>query len=80
MKIVVYNNGVSIPSLNKVYQFETLNSKKQDIENIVEMIWDILEEAGYLNQKWDEFTLETRMVHGRKWNCQKKDCEICRNE
>lgn len=73
MNLTICQNGVV--TANKVYKFETEKPDKSDIEEMERMIWDILEEAGYLNRKFDKYALETRIVHGSHYECKEKKCK-----
>ena len=80
LTVNLLQNGVIIPELEKVYQFETENPSEKDIETMREMIWEMLEYCGFLNHKYNQFDLELKTVHGSHYDCKDEKCPICNEE
>ena len=55
-----------------VYKFN-----KDKLDGLRKMLWDIKEAIGELSGKYDKERISIGVVHGDRYICKDKKCEIC---
>ncbi len=67
--------GIRIIEIPEESSVERSNQQRHLIISILEML-DIF----ISNQKYDKYSIDIEISHGYKYNCEDKDCKICKGE
>lgn len=74
------DNGVILTDgEGRKYVYNVEDSMGNDsAEPIIYMLYAVLENLGYCNNKYQKENVEIRAIHGRGYECKDKACPICK--
>ncbi len=72
-----WEGGDNEAPYTKAYIWDTV---AQDYDGVINMLYEIAEGLGEYGNKHDKMRLEIHIVHGSKYECKDKKCDICAGE
>jgi len=59
---------------------KVFENKESEVEALIDLFYEVLEQIGWINQKYERENIVIRKIHGKNYECNDKKCQICNDE